>query len=183
MKKKNLKKSKGSEKGCLMIYPSKSVQQSISKLAKKNIPKSELHEFGYEIDSHVTLLYGFEPDFEFNQLIRYIAGVNNFSINLKDIKVFENKEEGFDAVVIAVEDNVVLKTLNSIIKRKFNIKSKFPKYQPHMTLAYVKHGLGKKYEGLRLRKKVMLKDWIYSICAQDKYIFDNRKCVWNLYKE
>lgn len=65
-------------------------------------------------------------------------------INLGKISIFENEKE--DVVKISVVSPRLVQ-LNSIINRHFENTETHPDYIPHVTLAYVKPGLGKKYEG------------------------------------
>ena len=62
-------------------------------------------------------------------------------IKLENISIFENKD--FDVVKV----DVISDGLNSLNKKmtKYPHTTDYPHYHPHMTIAYVKKGMGKKY--------------------------------------
>lgn len=96
---------------------------------------------------HITLLYGVlnkDPD----DIFPCLKDINSFSVELGEISVFENKE--FDVLIIKV-NSPVLKKLNFLLYN--DTKSvRFHEYDPHITLAYLKKGTGKKYIEI-LKKK------------------------------
>jgi hypothetical protein len=69
-------------------------------------------------------------------------------IKLGATTLFENDDKPYDVVKIDVE-SADLAHLNSWVANKLECTDKYPEYHPHITLAYVKKGLGKKYTGDR----------------------------------
>ena len=101
-------------------------------------------EFGIENEPHVTALYGFKDnvtnDDVFN-LYKENFDLKEIKIKVNKISIFEN--EDFDVVKFDVESELLNK-INSVMKKLPNV-STFPNYHPHITIAYVKKGKGKKY--------------------------------------
>lgn len=64
-----------------------------------------------------------------------------------ELSCFENNND-YDVVILELKDNEikrVLSKLNKGFSEKYNIQSDYPVYTPHVTLAYVAKGSGKKY--------------------------------------
>ena len=100
--------------------------------------------FGLEHKPHATILFGFHKNSDVNkmkELLKKEAEV--IEVKLKKISHFEGKE--YDVVKIDVESKI-LHTLNKIMRDNFDYTNDFDKYHPHCTIAYLKKGLGKKYD-------------------------------------
>lgn len=141
-------------KGCLMAMILDPERQSLLRFGKKIVKEDDLYvvgdEFGREKETHVTILYGFVPDLEKEQIIEILDDIQApFSITLTGIDTFQNKEEGFDVVKFSVE-SPILRQLNTKASRYPN-QNDFPNYSPHMTIAYVKPDTFKdKKSGLKI---------------------------------
>jgi hypothetical protein len=113
------------------------------------IDKDDLYvvgnEFGKETDCHITILYGFHDDVSAEDVKNLLNNNIKFPIKVKltGISVFNNPE--FDVVKIDIESEDLV-NLNTLVK-KLPYTSDFPQYQPHITIAYVKPGMGSKYVG------------------------------------
>lgn len=107
----------------------------------KDIPNDELHEHGREKNPHITAKYGLisEDDDVKNILLNKHGG----SVTVGKSSIFENDE--FDVVKLSVFGDDIHRIHNILNKLPHN--DEFTKYQPHITIAYVKKGLGKKYIG------------------------------------
>lgn len=115
---------------------------------KKNIPDSEIHADedggkGREDDIHVTLLYGLHAESP-DQVKRLLADKKSFEIELGETSIFSN--DVFDVVKIGVKSPELHK-LNALLSKECDNSNSHPKYIPHVTVAYVKPGKGKKYIG------------------------------------
>ncbi len=129
--------------GCLML---KTDDVPDFKEAQEKILQEDLYDpdghHGYETEPHVTIFYGFK-DWEFDQLLidKVLSNVEPIQYNVGNITFFEC--ENYDVVKFDIESpalinlNVQYSKLPSVINH--------PVYHPHMTLAYVKKGLGQKY--------------------------------------
>ena len=66
---------------------------------------------------------------------------------IKEIRVFQNEtpgEDPYDCVVgiVDIKDNDVIHKLRKALSATFTYSTPFPDFTPHVTLAYVKEGLG-----------------------------------------
>lgn len=135
----------------------------------KTIDENDIYEkpgFGKESDPHVTILYGFHDNVKPSEVLDSIR--NKFKkpieMELTKISVFELPE--YDVVKYDVKSDI-LHDLNKIVK-KFPHTNKF-EYHPHMTLAYVKKGRGKKYiQDLEKPIKVKSEEIVYSTVDKKK---------------
>ena len=136
-----LSENRITEYGCLMALPPIDYGYKMVNLAKRLIPVKNLYtdpSYGHtDQDFHCTLKYGFSPDLMKVDLARILNGMEPFNITLKALNLFEN--EKFDVVKFEVEPN---ETLMELRKRCDGYKNedKYPTYNPHATLAYVKKG-------------------------------------------
>jgi len=115
---------------------------------KDHIANKEIYQdpqnptFGRENEMHVTLLYGLHGD-NSTQSRLIVKNHDPFVVKLGLVDIFEN--DVFDVVVVkAISEE--LHALNKKLKSKVKFTNKFPVYKPHITIAYVKKGEGKKYK-------------------------------------
>jgi len=117
----------------------------ISEFLEKTIDKEDLdEEFGIEKESHVTVLFGFLPEVNKEEIIPAMEDKVIFpkDIAFNNISLFENDD--YDVLKLDVESEK-LKEYNKFFSDNFPFKSDFPDYHPHLTLAYIKKGEGSKY--------------------------------------
>ena len=107
------------------------------------IPDADLAEGGREPDPHITVKYGIhtsDPD-----AVRRIFGSEKPArFTLGKTSVFRCPE--YDVVKVDV-DSPDLRRLNAKVAAATPCTDTHPEYLPHVTLAYVQPGLGKKYAG------------------------------------
>ena len=146
-----IKESNDHEYGCLMIHPDIDNQNKITSL----IDKDDLYQpnnpnYGIQNNPHVTILYGLHSDVKFDDIRNIIDDYNSpIDIEIDGIGVFNNEE--FDVVKLNVKSDS-LHELNKKIS-EFPHTTDYPDYNPHMTIAYVKPGLGNKYLSDEFRRK------------------------------
>jgi GH24 family phage-related lysozyme (muramidase) len=135
-------------KGCLMAMANERSARIIQEWSKKYIPDNILYlegnDYGREMETHVTILYGFIKDLTPDQVNSIIKDTKPFPIQIKGIQVFSKPD--YDVITLKVE-SPELTRLNEISKQ-FPYKSSYPVYNPHLTLAYVLPGKGKKYDNV-----------------------------------
>ena len=137
--------------GCLMLYADISKDDYINTVHEivdlEDIyedPTGE-EEYGYETEAHVTVLWGIHYD---NVLIDNIVKTfynikDSYELEIEGIGVFENDD--YDVVKFDVIPNKRLLHLRDYCINTFENTQTFDDFHPHMTIAYVKKGLGKKY--------------------------------------
>jgi|GEM_PF-1026565 len=115
----------------------------------KKIPDEELYIDPEDPDSgrvespHITVKYGLhtvDPE----DLKPILEGQGPIKATLGKVSVFENDEA--DVVKVDI-DGPELHALNKLISEKIEVTDTHPVYRPHLTIAYVKKGEGKKYIG------------------------------------
>jgi 2'-5' RNA ligase len=123
-----------------------SLSKEIITWGQNHIPNKELSDDkdGREDEIHVTVLYGIHSESSY-MAKRLLRQCKPFDIELKTIGVFTNNES-FDVVKINVQSEEI-KKINEKLCKSIQYTSKFPTYQPHVTIAYVKKGKGWKFNG------------------------------------
>ena len=126
---------------------------------QNSIKKEELYfeensnDYGLEKESHVTLVPCLDNDVSLNELKKYLKNISDYDIILTDISKFEC--EKFDVLKCAVKSKA-LKDTNKEILKHFDSHSEFKDYTPHLTIAYMQHGMADKYTKNILDKLVHL---------------------------
>lgn len=139
--------------GCLMAYLDLPGMTEI----QSEILEEDLSDEGKAIEDepHITILYGFMLDhkyYDYNGILDSVAEIMIEPIDdieLRDVGVFENEE--YDVLKISVESSK-LKRMHNYFRENFEdlINVTYPDYNPHITIAYLKPGTGKKYLDLDL---------------------------------
>ncbi|MDQ3920211.1 MAG: 2'-5' RNA ligase family protein, partial [Acidobacteriota bacterium] len=120
------------------------------KRAAAKIPDSDLYTaesgYGREDHPHVTVKYGLHTNDAAN-LREALKDQPPVPVTLGKTSLFEGKgETPYDVVKVDV-DSPELHALNAKIAAAEEHTDTHPEYKPHVTLAYVKKGLGAKYDG------------------------------------
>ena len=138
------KENHKNEYGCLMLQVKHQEWDSILNLIDKEDLYTEEPGFGTEKDPHVTILFGFHKNVDLDKMKELVRAEDLKSIKIESdgISIFETPD--YDVIKFDIISDV-LHDLNKIMKDNFDYTSDFPKYHPHMTIAYVKKGRGKKY--------------------------------------
>lgn len=161
------------EYGCLMLdLPIKNWEQITNTVKKDDIFDEE--GFGIEEVPHITVLFGFIPEKtnpkDVEKVVKkHLKDKQKIKIKLKAISLFENKDKEVLKFDVESED---LQSLNKILRKEFEYKSDYPDYHPHMTIAYLNPGTGKKYVK-ELKKPIEFEsgNFSYSYPPNEKYIF------------
>jgi len=129
--------------GCAMLYfDFPEMTELHKKIEKADVfvdPKDST--FGLETEPHCTLLYGLHDDVAIDTIKKIVNGFNFGECSIKAPSLFEN--EKFDVLKYDVEGSG-LHDCNAELS-KLPHTTDYPDYHPHMTVAYLKTGMGKKY--------------------------------------
>jgi 2'-5' RNA ligase len=114
-----------------------------------SIPDDALYtaepDHGREDKPHVTVLYGISDDDaeKTKEILKRLP--KQLTATLGKITLFETNSK-FDVLKIDVT-SPSLARLNEFLCKNVEYHNDYPKYQPHVTLAYLKKGRGKPYDG------------------------------------
>ena len=136
--------------GCIMMEPNKI--ESWEEIHLAGIDENDLYEkpnddsYGLEEEPHITLLYGIHEDkIDPSVIVDMMEQkMEPITVEISEIDVFENEE--YDVVKYKVPITKELKKYRDMFMSSFENTQKFDGYNPHITIAYVKPGLGKKYK-------------------------------------
>lgn len=110
------------------------------------IPDEHLAEDGREDDPHVTVKYGLHADGP-DEALQALAGEGPARMTLGKTSLFPaSGDHQYDVVKLDV-DSPDLHRMNAKLA-KLPHTDTHPTYRPHVTVAYVKPGMGKKYAGM-----------------------------------
>ena len=116
-----------------------------------SIPDEDVNEpaGGREKESHVTILYGIksaEGLAEIKKVIpKVVDSIPSIKVTLDEVSMFDTNPE-FDVLKISVTSPAMF-ALHKLFKAVTEWESDYPDYKPHLTIAYLKKGTGKKYIG------------------------------------
>lgn len=105
---------------------------------QQDIPLQNLYNkegFGYETDSHITVLWGVTDNKVLEKVSTYLQNIESFNTQLGEITKFNNVEN-YDVIKI----DVFSETLNNLHYDLSDIlenEQTYLEYKPHFTLAYV----------------------------------------------
>jgi DNA polymerase-3 subunit beta len=110
--------------------------------ATASIPESDLSEEGRETEPHITALYGLHAE-EPSDIKKILKKEPPVTAKIGKASVFKGDDQ--DVVKLDIE-SPDLRRINAALSKLPN-SNEHPKYEPHLTLAYVKPGEGTKYIG------------------------------------
>jgi len=136
--------------GCVMMEPKKIKgweENHLAGIDEKDVYIKPMDDsYGLEENPHITVLYGIHED-EVDPSVIVDAmeqKMDPVKVQISEIDVFENLE--YDVVKYNVPVTKELKQYRDLFLKAFPNTQSFPKFEPHMTIAYVKKGTGKKYK-------------------------------------
>lgn len=147
------KEAAGGGKGCLMAQLPVWDKYRIVAWSQEHIPAKYLAGDGYERNPHVTVLYGFDPEFKVQTLIQHFTPKferHARQLTLGKIRRFPahpGRPES-DCLVVEVVSPDLTK-LHKALRKEYGdmVKVTFDSYHPHLVLAYVKPGALKHLDG------------------------------------
>lgn len=110
------------------------------------IPDEDLAPDGRETDPHVTVKYGIHTA-DVEKVREVLANEPPITVTLGKTSFFPNGESGSGDVLKVDVDSPDLHRLNAKIADALEVTDTHPEYVPHASIAYLKPGKGKDYEG------------------------------------
>jgi 2'-5' RNA ligase len=133
--------------GCVMVdVPVSNWDEITSYIDPEDVYTGDDDTHGIQENPHLTLLYPVLESVKFDEIKNVLKSVldREIFIEIDNIDVFENEE--FDVVKFNVKNNEYLNKIHNKLKNNIPNKDKFDIYRPHITIAYIKKGIGKKYK-------------------------------------
>lgn len=140
------------DKHCVMVgLPKfKKLTDFIQSIPEEYIFHPERRDYGREKAPHITVLYGVMPPEEqkAKDILSKVPG--KLVATLGEVSLFENctdEEVGkFDVLKIDVQ-SPQLAQINNLLRKNVEFENSYNDYKPHVTIAYLKPGMGKKFVG------------------------------------
>ncbi len=167
-----IKESSGYEYGCVMIeVPVSNWDELTNSIDTKDVYTGGDDSHGIQEFPHLTLLYGLEKGVTEDQVQSIIDNFKGeIKIEIDGINLFENEQ--FDVLKFNVVSDAGLQQLHDELSKLPNT-DKFPIYKPHITIAYLNKGMGKKYVNPNYKYSVKnINKIVYSRPNSEKVIFD-----------
>ena len=166
-----VKESTGYDYGCVMVeVPVSNWDEICSSIDKEDIYEEENDtSYGIQKNPHLTLLYGTAEDVSTEDVKELLEGTGEIKIQVNGIDIFENDK--FDVVKFNVEKTEQLQNLFNKLSNLPN-ENTFKDYTPHMTIAYVKKGMGKKYIKPNYNHSVISNEICFSKPNGEKIYFE-----------
>lgn len=158
--------------GCVMVdVPVSNWDEITSYIDPEDVYTGDDDTHGIQENPHVTILYGLHKEVTSEMVKSVFEGfTKDINIEVNGIGIFENKD--YDVVKFNVNPDGALQELHNKLSELPNSNS-FPDYKPHITLAYIKKGLGKKYIRNEYKYEVKNVNKIcYSLSNGDKIYFE-----------
>jgi|TARA_R110000772_G_scaffold97214_2_gene196394 hypothetical protein len=129
--------------GCVMLFFKFPKLVNIHNIIQPQHIYTELLDisYGLETEAHTSLLYGLHDTVSLNDVTGVLQKYNYGEYKLTNPSLFEN--EKFDVLKFEVSGDNLYKTNTDL--KQFPYTSSYPDYQPHLTVAYLKSGMGKYY--------------------------------------
>jgi hypothetical protein len=129
--------------GCAMLYFN---FPEMNKIHDTINPKDVYEEeddssFGLEDEPHCTLLYGLHDGVTTEDIKKVLDKYNYPEVTAYNASLFEN--EKYDVLKFDIKGPNLHETNNDL--KQYPYSSDYPDYHPHMTVAYLKPGTGKRY--------------------------------------
>ena len=144
------KKEKEQTFGCVMMEPEKIKgweENHLEGIDEEDIfIKPSDNSYGLEEKPHITILFGIhEDEVDPSVIVDMIEQkMEPLKVKILEVDVFEKEE--YDVVKYNIPVAKQLQGYRDMFMDSFENTQTYPKFQPHMTIAYCKPGTGKKYK-------------------------------------
>lgn len=117
------------------VQMSPDVCEEFLELGKGLINTSDLFGDGFELDPHITILYGIHEEYPTPKLIDIVETYPKFTVTLGDVSMFN--DENFDVIKVDIECNDLYVLYKTFMNNCYFTLT-HPEYIPHATIAFVK---------------------------------------------
>jgi len=109
------------------------------KLFREFLKDDPKEEYGFERNPHITVLYGIQDEADYFDMRKKLKNFGPIDFKISDISSFRDVENPYDVIILKIESEKLHK-VHEFLKETYENDWSYPKYNPHMTLAYVKKG-------------------------------------------
>lgn len=140
-----------SEGHCIMVDIDQrgKILEFVSQIPNECVYEEKGEDYGKELNPHVTVMYGLDDKEEARVKELLTKVPTKISAKLGKISKFENADTPYDVLKVEVHSPHLAK-IHEMIKKNFSNNYKWPEYNPHVTLAYVKKGTCNEYVGSKI---------------------------------
>lgn len=133
--------------GCLMLQIPAPLAKKIKEWGR-SIPKEHLAPEGLEENSHVTVKYGFVDDSgeTVESLTEFMKEFGPVKIRIGPLSLFRGNEDGDVLKFNIISPQLV--RINQLVSARYECEDKYPVYNPHLTVAYLKPEFSGGYDGM-----------------------------------
>lgn len=163
--------------GCVMVDVSvKNWEEITSFIDNQDLYTVENdNTYGLQDRPHLTLLYGLHKEVTSEMVEDVLKDVKPFDIEIDGVDIFEN--EDYDVVKFNIKKTDILQSIFDELSKLPNSNS-FKDYRPHITIAYVKKGTGKKYIKSNYKWRVNdIDDITYSMTNGEEFVIKLKKSI------
>jgi 2'-5' RNA ligase len=123
------------------------LQEIQNNLLVHDIYDNEAHEYGIELEPHITIYPCMDNDINILELLESLPKLFDFDLIVsRDALSAFTDMEGKDYDVLKLDiKSTALNKLHDELAKKYVSHSEFKEYHPHITIAYIKKGLANKY--------------------------------------
>lgn len=133
--------------------------------------------YGLETEPHVTVAPCLRNNVKPDNLKKFLQPLEKYKLELTNLDVFNNGDN--DVLYFVVENDAVHSAYNGFAEN-YKVGGKYPDYNPHLTVAYLKKGKGRAYTKLKFPSPLTLEpiDFAFSHLVdkkREKEIFTETK--------
>lgn len=127
--------------GCLMAGIPAGLSDRVFKNITRNTPSNVLYygdapeEHGIERYPHITIKYGFKEDTTIEEISEAVKGFGLIKVKITKLELFKNAD--FNVLKLGIESDDLKKLEKKVSKKIKTSISKYKKYNPHITIAYI----------------------------------------------
>lgn len=131
--------------GCLMLDLDILERDDLKAMIDpEDVYEGDLEYGGLQNEPHVTVLYGFHDDVLPSDVME-LMNHNPEEIQLSVSRLNRFEAEDYDVLKFEVDSEELVR-FNETLRANFNHTMTHPKYNPHITLTYLKKSVGDKYD-------------------------------------